>query len=145
MDFFLLHIFSPVLISHYLLTDTTALHSLTSCLYIWCFIRLSPTALIRHFRRSVMLSVRLLCTLCPLRHPCSNLMFPLAPLGDGMGCFLSPNEAASFASWFHYHQHSLSICIFSWYTSPQRKSLLPFCCLCIHLIYWYSVSGAYYS
>lgn len=40
----------------------------------------------------------------------------------------------------HYQFVFSSRCI-----PPQREALLPFCCLCIHFIYWYGASGAYYS
>lgn len=80
----------------------------------------------------------------PSDTPACDLIF-WRPLRDGMGCFLSPNEAASFASWFHYRRHSSSICIFHERVSPPRKSLWSFCCVCILFIYWCDVSGAYYS
>lgn len=149
LDFFHVTFFSFTLISHSSSTDTAAFHSLTSCLYIWCFIRMSPTAPSRHFRRSVMLSERLcLCTLRPLRHAC--LWLDVSSGGTrryhgifSFSCLLTrlPHLHCDFIITSLHYQ----FVFFGWHVSPQGMSFVPFCCLCINFIYWYSLSTEYYS
>lgn len=49
-------------------------------------------------------------TLSPLTQPASDFLWRRSAMA--WDDFLSPNKAASFALWFHYHEHSLSVSIF---------------------------------
>lgn len=138
-------IFSLVLISHPLSTDTRARCGAELRLHLTLHQNVSHIPdLPLQTQRNVVSKTLASARSAPSDTPACDLIF-WRPLRDGMGCFLSPNEAASFASWFHYRRHSSSICIFHERVSPLRKSLWSFCCVCILFIYWCDVSGAYYS
>lgn len=143
-DFFffpLSHIFSLAPISHSLSTDTTELHSLTSCLYVWCFIRTSPTAPSQHYRRSVMFVWKTLPlhTLSPSTRlpPTWCFLWRLSAMAWDVSCLLTrrPNLHCDFIIAIIHYQF-----VFSFGASLLKQSHL-----CIHFIYWYSVCGAYYS